>query len=151
VILSPVVRIKRFSRARSVPDRAVSHGQSGGAAVQALYRQTWFLGQRMTREDVSAGGARLTKQMSAVRNRPRPPPRRPSPITAGAFDIRPMRLTASRRGVPRDVRVHVHGRGALAVPDAVTPELIASPLRAKVGCAPCQQFRRPHVPTAPRL
>lgn len=38
VILSPVVRIKRFSRARSVPDRAVSHGQSGGAAVQALYR-----------------------------------------------------------------------------------------------------------------
>ena len=52
------------ARARSVPDRAVSHGQLGRVVAQMLVSRASTLGRLLTSEDVSATGARLTRQWS---------------------------------------------------------------------------------------
>lgn len=48
--------------ASSVPDRVVNHGQSEPAAAKASADRLGAVAREITSEDVSAGGARLTKQ-----------------------------------------------------------------------------------------
>ena len=114
-----------------MPDGAVSHGHSEPIGVQEPTDGLSSVTRTVTSEDASTKDARLTKQMSAVRNRPRPPVQRPladhgeGPLTVvsdGSRSFRPMQpqqpVHASHRlptTLVGDVGVDVHRDGDLRV------------------------------------